>query len=429
MKILHTADIHFSNKQNIYKDTLKCSNYLLDVVEEEKPDLIVIAGDIFDERVALDSPAALSAVNFILKAGQAAPVLVLKGTPTHDVGDSLHIFRKLNTSHPVYVAEDIEQICLAGLSFVPVEVGLKDVDNINVLNRCSAVISCLPSIQKGNLLALKGRGLAIQDGDYEIVDLLRDIFQFFGLINKEARQYGIPTILVGHGTILGATLSTGQQMIGRDIEFGISDLRLAHADLVCLGHIHKAQHWNEVFYSGSITRLTYGEEEDKGFFIHEILHGSINSPCKVRSRFIPTPARFMKTISCNSLPTTEILTGDIKGAFLRITYSISEEDIHKVDEEQLRRTAIEKYGVEEVRIEKTIIPKVRVRAGGISKIKTLDEKIIKWGETVGQDIPQGVFSKLASLERMDEQEIIKSYDGSINSPCMEGEDETALFKA
>ena len=423
MKIIHTADIHFSNKKDIYKDVLKCSDYLLDVAEEEKPDLIIIAGDIFDERVALDSPASLTAANFILKAGQIAPVLVLKGTPTHDVGDSLHIFRKLNTSYPVYVSENIEQICLKGASFIPLEAGMND--------GCSAVLLCLPSIQKGNLLALKGKGQDIQDGDYEIADLLRDIFQGFGLINKKARQRGIPTILIGHGTVSGAVLSTGQRMIGRDIEFGISDLRLAAADLYCLGHIHKAQRWNEIFYSGSITRLNYGEEEDKGFFIHELLEG------KAMSRFIRTPARVMKTIRCDdSLPSVENLTDNIndasiKGASLKITYQVSEEDIHRVNDEELKRTAIEKYGAEEVKIEKTIIPKVRVRAEGISRIQALDEKLRRWGETIGQNVPQGVFSKLESLERIDEQEIIKSYDASESASVSgkEKEDETALFKA
>jgi exonuclease SbcD len=431
MKIIHTADIHFSNKKDIYKDVLKCSNYLLDTAEEEKPDMIIMAGDIFDERVALDSSAALSAVDFITRAGQIAPVLVLKGTPTHDVGDSLHIFRKLNTSYPVYVSEDIEQICLKGASFRQPLIGAAFIPLEAGVDGCSAVLSCLPSIQKGNLLALKGKGQDIQDGDYEIADLLRDIFQGFGLTNQEARRHEIPTIFVGHGSILGASLSTGQQMIGKDIELGISDLRLAHADLYCLGHIHKAQRWNEIFYSGSITRLNYGEEEDKGFFIHELLEG------KAMSRFIHTPARIMKTIRCDdSLPSVESLADNIndasiKGASLKITYQVSEEDVHRVNDEELKSTAIEKYGVKEVKIEKTITPKVRVRAEGISRIQALDEKLRRWGETVGQDIPQGAFSKLESLERMDEQEIIKSYDASESASVSgkEKEDEAALFKA
>jgi len=145
----------------------------------------------------------------------------------------------------------------------------------------------------------------------------------------------------------------------------------------------------------------------------------------------------MKTIRCDdSLPSVENLTDNIndasiKGASLKITYQVSEEDIHRVNDEELKRTAIEKYGAEEVKIEKTIIPKVRVRAEGISRIQALDEKLRRWGETIGQNVPQGVFSKLESLERIDEQEIIKSYDASESASVSgkEKEDETALFKA
>lgn len=383
MKIIHTADLHFCNKPALLADIQTCCAFMLTAVVPENPDLIVVAGDLFDEGVQLGSPASLAAIDFVYRCGSIAPVVIVRGTSTHDAEGSISALDKLRTAYPVYVADRLEQVAWSQ------EFGFIQVAMLGAI-KPTAILSLLPSVTKAGLMALSTG--SVSDTSRDVGDLMRDVFHGWGVVNDQARAAGIPTILVGHGTVTGSQLSTGQTMTGRDLEYTTGDLQLAGADLYCLGHIHKAQNWGNIFYSGSITRLNYGETEAKGFYIHDTESGS---------QFYPTPARSMITIRTDSLPTPEILRDVQPGDSLRICYTVNEEDIAKVDEEELRAAAIAK-GAADVKIEKRIIPIVRVRAEGISREHSREAKLMKWAETTGTAIGREIVEKLRMLEAMEE---------------------------
>ena len=132
------------------------------------------------------------------------------------------------------------------------------------------------------------------------------------MLNEKANRLGVPTILVGHGAVRGSRLSTGQRVMDPDAEFGIADLKLTKAILICLGHIHMKQKVHEnAFYSGSITRADHGETEEKGFFIHTIEGRSVTSA------FMPTPARIMRTLEPDGgLPDASLLESVKEGDYV-----------------------------------------------------------------------------------------------------------------
>jgi exonuclease SbcD len=210
---------------------------------------------------------------------------------------------------------------------------------------------------------------------------------------------GVPTILVGHLTVTGSQTSTGQVMTGRDLELTTGDLKLAGCDAYLLGHIHKQQSWDTIYYCGSITRLNHGETEAKGFYIHDIHDGV------VESRFYETPARTMRTKRTEGLPTIDTVADVQKGDLVRVVYEIAEEDLHKVDEEAIRSAALAR-GAADVKIQKTIVPKIRVRAEGISRSATLEEKLMRWAETTGAEITREIVEKLALLETNEVEDIL-----------------------
>jgi exonuclease SbcD len=255
----------------------------------------------------------------------------------------------------------------------------------------SAIILSIPPVSKANLLAYGNDGM--EESRLDTIEALRKVLQMFGTIAEEARYAGIPVILVGHLTVTGSTLSTGQQIVGRDIELGVGDLRMAFADLVCLGHIHKVQSWGEIFYSGSITRLNYGEEEAKGFWIHEL---SGNKP--ISSRFIETPARKMVTVDLENESIEVMLANITEGTCVRIKYRTTEDKVHTMDELSLRDNLLN-AGASEIKIEKTVIPVERVRAGGISKLNSVEDKLRKWAENTGIEITDSLVEKLHLLEQ------------------------------
>ena len=111
-----------------------------------------------------------------------------------------------------------------------------------------------------------------------------------------------------------------------------------------------------------------------------------------------------------------------EGDYVRIVYSIREEDVAQVDDAALRRLAYEK-GAAHVKIEKTVLPMTNVRSEGISRLRSLDEKLKRWGELNGQPITASLLDKLRLLQTVDEQAILDSYLGK------EASDETRLFAA
>jgi len=377
MVILHLGDIHFRN--DLLTEIEKCVDFAARTAESTiRPDVIVIAGDVFDERQTYDSPAFLAADRYIRRLSMIAPVLIVKGTPSHD-GQTLKFFE----NERVYVSEIPEQVFLTPRGFVRF--------NGTVPGDVKALFSCMPSVSKTSIAAICKGGLS--ETTFNTVELMRDVLRGWGEVNARVGT-GVPTVLVGHLSVTGASLSTWQQMIGREVELGVGDLRTAQADLVCLGHIHKAQNWGEVYYSGSITRLNFGEAEDKGFWVHRF---DSSEDKKVLSRFIKTPAREMVTQDCDALPSSDTLPLVPAGAYVRLRYQVSEEDVHKVDEKALRER-LSAMGAIEITIEKTVTPRQRVRAEGISGLVSLEDKLRKWAEISGLDISNGIFKKLAMLE-------------------------------
>ena len=81
-------------------------------LKSRKPDLIAIAGDIWDRAVILGSPATIAAIRFVQAMGSVAPVIIASGTLTHDAPGSTRIFGELRTVYPVYATETPCQIAL-----------------------------------------------------------------------------------------------------------------------------------------------------------------------------------------------------------------------------------------------------------------------------------------------------------------------------
>jgi len=379
VRIIHTGDIHFNS--NLLKEITKCADYLVEKVQQDPPDVVVIAGDLFDERQTYDSPAFLAAVDFIHRLSDHAPVLIIQGTPSHD-GHTLKFLK----SDRVYIAENPDQVVLTEDGFIDFDGQLPE--GVKVL------FSCLPSVSKARVLNAVGADL--NGTNFNTIELLRDVLAGWGISNAAVKAAGVPVVLVSHLTVMGARLSTGQQMIGREVELGVEDLRSAKCDLVCLGHIHKMQNWGEIHYSGSLTRLNFGEEEEKGFFIHSIEDGTLTSD------FVFTPARTMMTVDLDEIPSTDTAIKVSDGAYVRLRYEVAEEDVHGVDEEALKAVYLSS-GAGEVKIEKIVVPKERVRAEGISQAVDTTEKLKKWADVTGAELSPGVINKLHVLESDNEE--------------------------
>ena len=378
-KVLHTGDEHFELDDTL-PDVIKGGLHIIEKARQERPDLIVSSGDLLNSRQTHDSPALNAARGFVKALAEIAPVFILKGTTTHD-GVSVALFQDLNTKHTVYVSETLEMVGLKNGVFCPLTEYKEGLD---------ALIYAIPPANKATIIASGG---GMQESNATVIDMLRSAFNIWGSFSEMARKDGVMTIVSGHGTVIGAQTSTGQKMIGRDIEFSLGDLMSIGADVVCLDHIHKAQAWEKerVFYSGSIAKLNVGEQEDKGFWFHtKTAEGLI-------SEFSVIPTKQIVSTEFEGLPNLGALPEIEEGSLVRIVYKVPEEEVHSFNEAALREQLLA-MGAGEVRIEKSIIPKQMVRAAGISKIASLVGKLEKWGETTSTAIAESLKGKLELLQ-------------------------------
>jgi exonuclease SbcD len=378
-RVLHTGDIHFDDNA-LLGDVIKSAVHLVKKARAYHPDLIVVSGDLLNTRLSHDSTALKNAVDFVMELGSISPVFLLIGTFSHD-GASIEIFKNLKTAYEVYVSENIEMVGLKNGHFAPLTKYVKGLD---------AVIYTLPPVSKANILATLEEGR--QDANLKVQDLLRDVFQMWGLVSEQAKADGVMTIVSAHGTLTGSVTSTGQKMVGKDIEFGYSDIQMAKADVGCLSHIHKAQQYGNMFYSGSIAKLNAGEVEDKGFWVHEMTETGLKSSFEI----IPTRDIIRKDFE--GLPGIDDLPEVTKDALVRIIYRVSEEDVHTVNEQEIRDKILA-LGASEVRIERSIIPKQEVRAAGISGLVSLADKFTKSCEMAGLEVTSPILQKVEMLQK------------------------------
>jgi len=226
----------------------------------------------------------------------------------------------------------------------------------------------------------------------------------WGVVNRQARLAGIATVGVSHGTVSGCVTEHGVPMAGLDHEFTTTALFSAEASAFTLGHIHKHQVWREghrlVAYPGSIGRLHYGEEGDKGFILWTVdANGA-------RLDFIATPARRMVHLDFAAKPDIEAVkatAANTRGAYVRVRWSVAEEERETVDRAAVLGALA---GAAEVKLEGRVIPVTRSRAEGISQAHSLADKVRRWAEATGVEVT-GLLARLERMEAADVDQIMR----------------------
>lgn len=386
LRVLHVADEHFRDRDLV--EIRESAAFLLRKAKYAMPHLIISAGDLLDERQYYDTPAFREAVSFIKSLADIAPVLVLQGTSEHD-GFTMEVFSHIGARHPVRVMHAIGAVGLREGEFT----GIEEVETLD------ALLYAIPPVNKAGLLSRTQHFSSEQGGDTRtdaVADQLGDTLALWGDLSATARDAGIPVIMTGHLTVRGSVSSTGQHLMGRHLmgrtrEVGAEELRRAGADLIALGHIHRMQYRDDLFYSGSITRLNYGEEEDKGFWIHEF------SPGGLLSHFIRIPTRPRMTFEFDAQPDISLLPETLPAGWIRIKYRVRQEEMVSIDEKAIGRE-LRRRGALEVKFERSVIPQYRVRAAGISQAGTIEEKLRKYAEINGLVLTEGILAKLTEIE-------------------------------
>jgi exonuclease SbcD len=373
MRVAQLSDLHFGDAKTL-SEVEGCTKAGVDAIIARGAEIAVISGDSTDHAIDVHSPAFVALARQVRRLTDHCPVLMLQGTFSHEPPGTLDIFRLLGGRYPVFVADRIGQVAWCGDEGW---VTSTDWAFDHVPAKAEILFTCVPTVNKAFVAAAVGADQA----DHALGDQLAALLAGYGSINAAARVAGIPTAGVSHGTVSGCFTEHGVPMAGLDHEFTTGSLFFAGASAFMLGHIHKHQSWEQgdriIAYPGSIGRLHYGEEDEKGCLLWNVTaHGA-------SFEFLPTPARRMVHLSFAGKPDMEQLRQQVSetaGAFVRVRWEIAEEQQASVD-----RAAIEAMFADaaEVKLEGRVMPVMRARAAGISRSTTLAEKLARSAALTG----------------------------------------------
>lgn len=297
MKILHTADWHIGTFDGPEKDgvnlraldTQRCLEAMVEKARKEKPELVLISGDIFhlgktwSDRCCNEVVLAMRIIGEL--AAVSENVIVMRGTPNHDGEGPFKVLKAHFAAYSnVWVVTEPE-----------------------VINTAYADVAVLPGFDAGVFRA-QFPGLGKDEENGAISKELGNIVMGMRL---QCRP-GKPAILMAHYTVPGCNMESGQSQMLMQFEpvVPLESLESADYDLVALGHIHRPQTLKNIrnaFYSGSINANNFNDEgQERGFWIHESL---LFDTWNWDSTFHKTPYREFLTYHFTDADVTAIIQG------------------------------------------------------------------------------------------------------------------------
>jgi len=393
MLVAQISDMHFC--MDFLKEVTRCVDYAISEFIARKPDIAVISGDSTDRRLDLHSPATAEMLRQVRRLADQCPTLILHGTRSHEPPGTLEVFKTLGGRHPVYVADQIKQVSLVNGQWIESD----DWTFSDIPAGATALFSVLPSVNKGAVAAIEGADKAAEaTGEY-----VSSLLTGWAPINQQAREAGIPTLGVSHGTVSGCTTEHGVPMVGLDFEFTTGSLFAAECSAFLLGHIHKFQVFRKdsqlIAYPGSPGRLHYGEKDPKGVLVWDV------DATGASVDFIETPAKRLVEIDFDGPPDMQKLreaAKDAAGAYVRIRWNIDAEHRHSVDKDVITALFAD---ASDLKTEGHINPVLRSRTEGINKAVSLQAKLGTWCE-VTETKPDPLTERLTMLESMEEDDIV-----------------------
>lgn len=269
MKILHTADWHIGQLFHEYDRTYehqKFLNWLVQTLQDEKIDVLLISGDVFD----ISNPAAASIkmfYSFLNSATKANPDLqIIITAGNHDSASRLEAPKPLLESSNVHIIGLVEKDATGNIDYEKLLVPIYDHSG-NIKIWCLPI----PFLRMGDYPTISDSANPYTDG---VTALYQEAFEYA----KQKKQDGQTIIAMGHLHTHHAEI-TELDKTERLIMGGVECIPATafHQDIkyVALGHIHMAQcigGKEHIRYSGSPLPMSFSELNYK----HQVIVFELN---------------------------------------------------------------------------------------------------------------------------------------------------------
>lgn len=280
MKLFHLSDLHIGKRVNEFsmiEDQKYILKRILDLAEEEKPDGIILAGDIYDKQIP-SAEAVQVFDEFITRlAGRAIPVFIISGN--HDSAERLAFGGRLLNSRGIYLS--------------PVYDG--SVTKIPLKDQYGTVwIHLLPFIRPSTV-----RHVFENEADLvtDVQTAAETVIRHMEIDLKDRN------ILVAHQFVTGASRCESE-----DVQVGgldnIDAAVFTPFDYTALGHIHSPQNvgTDRIRYCGTPLKYSFSEvDQEKSITVVEL-----EKKGTVRTSLLPLkPLRDMRKLRGTYLELTD----------------------------------------------------------------------------------------------------------------------------
>ncbi len=294
MKILHTSDWHIGQSFYRYErddEHRHFFNQLAEIVAQERPDAIVVCGDVY-HNAAPSAQSQKLMVEGVLKLKQTVPEMEIVITAgNHDSGSRIDADKRLWQVAGVHVIGGVNRK----------QDGTFDPSQFLIEIPGKGIIAAAPYFHPSNYPAIH-------------TDTARNerAKEFFGALLKECSHRGLPIVMMAHLAVKGCDYLGHEDVIKESDNLVVGGIEAEDIsvlgqgyDYLALGHIHKPQRTAPLaYYSGSPLPVSFAEEYDHFVNIVEIIaHGE---PPKVTSRRL-SPLREVKTIPPEGAPLEQAL--------------------------------------------------------------------------------------------------------------------------
>ncbi len=270
MKFIHLADLHLGKRLNgfsMLEDQRYILGRILDIADAEKPDAVLIAGDVYDRAVPPEEAVRLFDDFLAALAAQGAQILIISGN--HDSAERVAFGGRLMEAGGVHLAPVYDGTVAPIL--------LEDAHG-------PVAFYLLPFLKPVQLRALfPGEDIAT------CTDAMR------AAIARLALDPAVRSVAVAHQFVTGAAVSDSEELAVGGLD-EVDGAVFEPFTYVALGHLHSAQAVGRdaVRYAGAPLKYSFSaHERDKSVTVVEL--GAPGTPPAVRE--VPlVPLRALREI-------------------------------------------------------------------------------------------------------------------------------------
>ena len=302
MRILHTSDWHLGrsfHREGLLAAQAAYVDHLLDIVEQERVDLVVVAGDVYDRALPQVDAVRLADEAFARLAASRATVVVTSGN--HDSAQRLGFGSRLMDAAGVHVRTDAARVGTPVL--------LEDAHG-------PVAVYGLPYLDPQ--LLREPWHLSARSHEAALAEAMLRVRGDLG-----RQRIGTRSIVLAHAFVAGCAPSDSE----RDISVGgvsmVSSAVFHGVDYVALGHLHGSQVLSEaVRYSGSPLAYSFSEAgQRKGSWLVDLDAGGCATAEFVEAP-VPRPLALLRGDLDDLLRDPELVTHE--RAWLQVTLTDDE---------------------------------------------------------------------------------------------------------